>query len=480
MHKNNILLRGYEDGKAIKESIEYKPYLFMNSPEATGEYKTIFDVPVARVDFDSMGDARDFVKRYERVEGTSIYGMNRFVYPFIFDHYPGQIEFDQSLIRIANIDIEVASDKGFPDIGNAAHAITAITIKMGELFYAFGCGEFVTADPNITYYQSDSEKELLYKFLTIWKELAPDVITGWNIETFDIPYLVNRITNVIGETEAKTLSPWRILRERTIESHGKEQTVYNPVGIAVLDYLQLYKKFTFTQQESYSLNNIASVELGEEKTDYSQYGSLIRLYRENHQLFMEYNIRDVLLVDKLDKKKKLLELVFSLSYETKINLEDALTSVTLWDVIIHNYLLEQGIVIPFQDASKWREFKGAFVKEPQCRLHNWVVSFDLTSLYPMLIQQFNISPETYKGRIEEPMSIDKILAGGMREHIDDLRKNNLSAAANLCLYSKNKKGFMPMLMERFFNLRKGAKDIQLSAEQKIVSLEAEIARRSYK
>jgi DNA polymerase elongation subunit (family B) len=480
IYKNHILLRGYDsDGHAIKESIKYKPYLFTSNGKGDSEYTNIHGEKVHRVDFKTIRDAREFIKSYGRMSGINLYGMNRFVYPFIFDHYPGQIQFDQEKIRIAIIDIEVAAneDGSYCNIDAASNEITAITIKMGDLFYAFGCGEFTPSDKRVTYYQCDDEKQLLYRFLEIWKQLAPDVVTGWNIDTFDIPYIINRITSVIGEVEAKGLSPWKILNERTVKIFGKDHTVYNPVGLAVLDYLRLYKKFTFNKQESYSLNYIASIEVGEEKTDYSEYGSLQNLYKKNFQLFMEYNIRDVELVDKIDKKRQFMKLVFSLSYECKINLEDAMTSVTLWDVIIHNYLLEQKIVIPFADSSNWREFKGAFVKEPQLGLHKWVVGFDLTSLYPMLIQEFNISPETYMGQIPERMSIDELLDGGLSIHREDLLKNNLSAAANLCLYSKKKKGFMPKLMERFFELRDISKKQMMSAEVKITEIEAEMIRR---
>lgn len=466
-HKNYILLRGYDNDKIIMNSIKYNPYLFMNSKDTDTPYRTVHGQPVKRFDFETIRDAHDFISSHDGVSGISLYGMRRFVYPFIFDNYPGQIEFDQDRIRIATIDIEVASDKGFPDVNEAKHEVTAITIKMGNLIYAFGCGEFTTTDARVTYYQCDDEELLLRRFLVLWEQLGPDVVTGWNIEGFDIPYMVNRITNVLGEKEAKRLSPWNILRERTITFHNREITVYNPVGIAVLDYLALYKKFTFTQQESYKLDHIANVEIGAKKLDYSEYGSLINLYRQDFQKFMEYNIRDVELVDLIDQKKRLLELVFSLSFEAKVNFEDALTSVTLWDVIIHNYLMEQNIVVPFVNPNKHREFAGAFVKEPRCGAYSWVVSFDLTSLYPMLIQQFNISPETFRGQIPEKISVDKILNGAMDDIMSryTLRQDNISIAGNLCLYTKEQQGFMPKLMARFFDLRKQSKDQQIALEK---------------
>ncbi len=454
IHKNDILLRGYEDGISIQKAIPYKPYLFLRSDKGT-EFETIHGEKVVKLEFDSIKKARDYISGADE---NKIYGMHRFVYPFIFDNYPGQIEYKQSLIRVANIDIEVASDKGFPSIEDATCEITAITIMLGGLIYALGCGEFTTEDPKVTYYKCDNEEHLLQRFLEMWELLNPDVVTGWNIETFDIPYIINRITRVMGERNAKRLSPWRMLRERTVKIHGKDMICYNPVGVAVLDYLAIYKKYTYNDQSSFSLNNIASVELGEKKIDYSDYGSLINLYRENHQLFMEYNIRDVQLVDRIDQKKRLLSLVFALTYDTKINMEDALTSVTMWDVLIHNYLLEQKKVVPFSKSGVKTPFPGAYVKEPKVGLYNWVTSFDLTSLYPHIIMQYNISAETYRGKMDVDMDVDKVIAGGLTPYLPWLKEQNYAVAANLCLYSRDQKGFMPALMEKLFAQRKESND----------------------
>lgn len=466
--RNQILLRGYRDGQRIQESIPYKPSVFITSKTGNTIYRNLQGQPVDRLEFDSINDARDFMNTYKDVSGMTIYGLNKFVYTFIHDEYPGEIGYDPALINVCNIDIEVASDKGFPDISLAQYEVTAITMKVREKYVVFGCGDFVNKDPNVKYIKCADEHALLSSFLTFWnsKEYSPDVVTGWNIEFFDIPYLVNRIRNVLGDKDAKRLSPWQILEEYEVTARGNTVTAYRPLGIAVLDYVQLYKKFTFVQQESYSLNNIAQVELGEGKLDYSQYESLIDLYKNDYQTFIEYNIKDVDLVGKLDDKLKLIELVFALAYNAKINFGDTFASVNPWDVIIYNYLMDQRIVIPqMPSVSGGESIIGGFVKEPIVGMHKWVVSFDLNSLYPHLIMQYNISPETFVKRLPYDISIDQILSGGLKDVGYEYRDNDCAIAANLCMYRRDKQGFLPRLMETMYDDRSVYKKKMIEAKK---------------
>ena len=373
------MLRGYENGQRVQHRIPCKPYLFVNSKFGNSEYRNLKGKPVDRIDFDSPADARDFTKRYSDVNGFDIYGLTNYVYTFINDTYRGSIDYDPSIISLVNIDIEVAADQGFPNIQVADKEITAITMKKNDLYIALGCGDFVTDNPKVKYLKCKDESELLLKFLDVWrsKAFSPDVVTGWNIEMFDIPYIVNRIKRVLGDNMAKKMSPWELLEEKTITIAGNDYQAYVPVGISTLDYLQCYRKFSFTMQESYRLDHICHVELGERKMDYSEYDSLFDLYKKNFQLFIEYNIRDVDLVGRLEDKLKLLEQIYAIAYDGKVNYQDAFTSVRMWDVIIHNYLLSQKIVVPQPKVGdKDRQIIGAFVKDPQVGMHKWVVSFD--------------------------------------------------------------------------------------------------------
>jgi DNA polymerase elongation subunit (family B) len=389
---NKIYFRGYDKGFRVQKAVKYKPYLFLESEKGT--YRTLDNKPVEKIEFESIYDAKEFMEKYKDIDNFKYYGLTNFLYVFIKDFFKKDIDYDPNLIKIGTLDIECAADEGFPNIQTADKEITAITIKCNKRIYVFGCGEFKTNDPNIYYMKCVDEYDLIQKFLGCWQQLDLDIVTGWNIEFFDIPYIVNRIFKLFNEEEVKRLSPWRYVIEKTVEFRGKEQQSYNFLGISILDYYQLYRKFTFGNQESYKLDYISFVELGEKKVDYSEYGSLLELYKSNFQKFIEYNIHDCVLVDKLDEKMKFLEQVMALAYDAKVNYNDTLTTVRPWDVIIHNYLMDKKIVIPqFEKKTTLNSLVGGFVKEPKIGLSRWIVSFDLTSLYPSLIQQYNISPE---------------------------------------------------------------------------------------
>ena len=458
---NRVFVRGYENGKPVEYIKKYKPYLFL--PKKDGFYRTLDGNPVDKIEFDSIPAAKEFIESYKEVSNFNYYGLTNFQYVFVYDTYQGEIQYDPSIVSVVSIDIECAADEGFPDIQKADKEITAITLRKNGKSIVFGCGDYVAHAPDIMYVRCKTEADLLSKFLDVWnhKTWKPDIVTGWNIEFFDIPYIVNRINNVLNEEEAKRLSPWRILDEREIEFKGKQNQTFAPAGISVLDYYQLYRKFTFGNQESYKLDYIAQVELGEKKVDYSEYGSLLGLYKNNFQKFIEYNIHDCVLVDKLDAKLKFIEQVMALAYDAKVNYVDTMTTVRPWDVIIHNYLLDRRIVIPQFEVDKTPfDLVGGYVKEPRIGINKWVVSFDLNSLYPHLIMQYNISPETFKGKASGMPSIDKMLEGKFKSMYD------LSYAANGCMYDKDKQGFLPALMEKMYNDRVEYKQKMIEAKKR--------------
>ena len=446
---NNVYVRGYENNKPFTEISHYKPYVFV--PKQNGMYRTIKGKSVDKLSFDSIGDAREFLKTYEGVTNMEIYGLTTFPYLFLYDNFHGEQQYDLSEISVVSLDIECAADEGFPDIKEADKEITAISLRKKGNTIVFGCGNYTPTNDTITYVKCKSEIELLEKFLNVWKHktINPDIITGWNIEFFDIPYLVNRIKKLLGTKNANRLSPWGFIEERKVEFRGKQNQTYNIAGISTLDYYQLYRKFTFGNQESYKLDYIASIELGEKKLDFSEYGSLLELYKRNFQKFIEYNIHDVVLVDKLEDKLKFIELVIAFAYDAKVNYSDVMTTVRPWDIIIHNYLLDRRIVIPPVVKNTMNEsLVGGYVKEPKIGLNNWVVSFDLNSLYPHLIMQYNISPETFINKQQDFESIDDIIDG--RFSREDLE---YSFAANGCMYNKLRQGFLPALMEKMYDDR---------------------------
>jgi DNA polymerase elongation subunit (family B) len=465
LQRNDLLLRGVEgDGKRFKQKIKLNPYLFVPSNnKQPSDFRTLDGKIVDKINFDSVSDTKDFVERYSEVDNFRIYGSQNYAYVYINDVYNGVIDYNPTKIVVANIDIETEVTKGFPDPQVADNMITAITVKSGSKVFSFGLGAFKTSDKNIHYYRAKDEADLLLKFLQLWETLGPDIMTGWNIEGFDIPYLCNRIRRVLGEVLMKKLSPWGMVTERQMMMNNRSIITYTPVGISVLDYLQLYKKFTYTNQETYRLDHICNVELGERKLDYSTYASLMDLYEKDHQLFMEYNIRDVILVDKLDEKLGLIPLVLSLSYDAKINYVDALTTVRMWDTIVHNALMESNIVIPpHHSFKKEKSIEGGFVKDPQVGLHKWVVSFDLNSLYPHLIMQYNISHDAFTGERMD-LTVDKVLNGEVDTGY--LKEHDVTVCPSGYVFRRDKQGIFAELMQKLYDDRAKYKKEMIAAKQ---------------
>lgn len=529
---NRLLVRGYEDGQRFKDVIDYQPYIFVTAPNSDAEYRTLDDKPVTKFFPGSMKDTGEYVKEYSDVKGHNIYGVIPYEYQYINDNFPGEIKYDPTLISVVTLDIETDSEGGFPNIKTANKSITAITLRKNDKAMTFGLQPYTPELPYVTYIQCNDERDMLLRFLDLWNtsEWAPDVMTGWNVEFFDMPYIINRIERLFDEKMALRLSPWgRWEKRRDPNSRDDPDAQMRiPLGVNVLDYMQLYKKFTFSQQESFRLDHIAFIELGERKLDYGELGfdSLDAFYKGDFRNYINYNIRDVDLVYRIDQKMKLLEQVYAIAYDGKVNMIDSLTTVGMWDVIIHNYLLSKKIVIPLKKVGdKPRQIEGAYVKDPIIGLHKWVVSFDLNSLYPHLIMQYNISPETLRGQMLEydlavtTRSVDKILERDIdrvrdkeeRERIYEdivngvsglgdkislrqteyflqfetvrevMDKHNLTITPTGCLFDKDQRGFLPTLMETMYNDRSVWKRRMLDAKKqyekhKTQDWENEIAR----
>lgn len=463
---DKILHRGYENGKRFSYQEPCRPYLFLSPYSGPAEYRTLDGKAVKKIDFDSPREASQFIQKYKDVGNMQVHGLPMFAYTYINDNYKEDVQYDADLIRVLNIDIEVAADEGFPDIQKADKPITAITFKFKDKIIALGGGDYTPTRSDVTYIKCTDEANLLSKFLDAYRAVDPDIITGWNVEFFDVPYIINRITNVLGESSAKRLSPFNALRERNVVIAGRQNQVFDPLGVSVLDYMQLYKKFTFVMRDSYSLNNIAHIELGEKKLDYSEHDSLFDLYKHDWVKFIDYNIQDVELVARLEDKLKLIEQVLAIAYDAKVNYQDTFTSVRMWDLIIHNYLLDKNIVVPqFSKADKERQAEGAYVKDPQVGMHNWVVSFDLNSLYPHLIMQYNISPETWRGKVGAAPTIEQILDGAWNKYSDKLKEQNVTVAATGDMYDRDYKGFLPTLMQKMYDDRVVWKNRMIDAKK---------------
>ena len=472
---NKILVRGVdtERGDFIRRE-EFKPTMYVPGKQGDTKFRTLEGEKVYEVNPGNIKETRDFIKTYSEVGGFSVFGIDAFDVQYICDTWSGDIDFDPTKIRTYNIDIEVESDKGFPHPDKALSIINAITIydNIDDTYYTWGLepwnkedGEYAGSDIKIVYQHCSDEVALLTDFLQFWQKEPPHVVTGWNIDGFDIPYIINRYARIFGEKETKKFSPFGWIKERSVKTKfGKEQLVYDILGVQSLDYLKLYRKFTYKMQESYKLDWIGHVELGEKKLSYEEEGSLLQLSRVNPQKFIDYNIKDVELVKRLDDKMKLIDLAMTMSYDAKINYQDVFGTVKQWDAIIYDYLIRQNIVAPPKTFSgKSEQYAGAYVKAPITGKHEWIVSFDLNSLYPHLIMNYNISPETLVG-FDSRVDVDKLL----HEEVDlsNLKDENHTVAPNGAVYRRDKRGFLPNLMEKIYNERKIFKGKMLDAEQR--------------
>ena len=479
---NSMLIRGYDNGKHFSDRQEFHPTFFVPSKKKRSKWKTLDGQLVEPVKPGTIRDCREFIDKYSQVQGFNVYGNERYVHQYISENYPeDEIKFDLSKIKLVTIDIEVAAESGFPDVFNCAEELLLITIQdyNTKRITTFGSRPYKTNPnrKNYSYIDCHDEKGLIYTFLDWWQQHTPEVVTGWNCELYDIPYLVGRVERLMGEKLAKKFSPWGIVRRNEIRIQGRDNIAYDIAGVSIMDYLDLYRKSPATpNQESFRLDHIALMELGQQKLDHSEFDTFREFYTKNWQKFVDYNIVDVELVDKLEDKLKLIDLCCTRAYDAKINFTDVAFQVRTWDAIIFNYLKKKNIVIPQKDRNqKDEKYAGAYVKEPKPGKYDWVVSFDLNSLYPHLIMQYNISPETLLDQKHPSATVEKLL----NQEIEI--EGDYAVCANGAQFKKDKKGFLPELMEKMYNERVIFKKRMIKAKKAYEKtptkdLEKEIAR----
>jgi DNA polymerase elongation subunit (family B) len=461
---NQILVRGVENGKRFEARDEFFPTLYVKTKKES-KYRTLSGEVVEPIKPGTVRDCRDFYSKYDNVDGFEIYGNDRYIYQYISEKYPeDEIKFDISKIKLVTLDIEVASEAGFPDVESASEEILSITIQdyTTKKITTWGVKPFNNTRSDVTYNHCPSEYELLNSFINYWMVDVPDVITGWNIQLYDVPYICKRLNRVLGEKLMKRFSNWGLVTEGEVFINGRKHTTFDVGGLTQLDYLDLYKKFTYKVQESYRLDYIADVELGQKKLDHSEFDTFKDFYTKGWQKFIEYNIIDVELVDRLEDKMKLIELALTMAYDAKVNYADVFYQVRMWDNIIYTYLKKRDIVIPPRNKERKDEkYAGAYVKEPIPGIYEWVVSFDLNSLYPHLIMQYNISPETLLDERHPTVNVDKILNRNLTFEM----YKDYAVCANGAMYRKDVRGFLPELMEKIYNERVIFKKKMLAAEQ---------------
>lgn len=463
---NSILYRGYDsNGHRVQRKDHYKPTLFVPSSKPTG-WKSLDGKDVDSIQFDSMKEAKEYTETYKDVNGFTIYGNPNFIQQYISDKFPGDINFVRDQINITSLDIETEYADGFPEPSEAKNKITAITIKnnIDGIFYTWGLKDYDSTKALIkpvVYTMCHSEEQMLKLFLDHWNSptKSPDVLTGWNTKFFDIPYLVNRVNNILGPEYVKKFSPWGMVNPRKITKFNREQVTYDFIGIQSLDYMDLFLKFGYSYgtQESYKLNHIAHVVLGDEKLSYEESGSLKQLYIDDHQKYIDYNIKDVQLVDRFEDKMGLITLAMTMAYKGGVNYTDTFGVTAIWESIIFRKLKSQNTVPTIANSDSFKTaFAGGYVKTPMVGMHDWVVSFDLNSLYPNLIVQYNMSPETIAGDVE---------AGGVDYYLnhDEPVTSQYAVAANGSTYRKDKEGIVPNIIVDYYAERADIKKQMLNA-----------------
>ena len=478
-YKGKLLVRGIRNGEEYQEKVNFSPTLFTITNEKS-KHKTLTGLNLRPIEFDSIPRAREFKKQYD-TDSSPLYGMERYQYQYIANEYRDEIEYSKEFIKIYTIDIETSCEEGFPDVENPIEEILCLTVKnqTNKQIITWGTGDFKTDREDVFYKKCNSEKELIDEFIQFWTKSYPDIITGWNCKFFDIPYLMARITYLGGESEIRKFSPWGLVERKQITVRSRPKTIFVLHGINTLDYIDLYQKFIPTKQESYKLDYIGKVELGKGK-DEMPYETFREWYTKDFQSFVDYNIQDVEIVDGLEDKLKLIELILTMAYEAKVNYDDVFSQVRVWDVLIYNFLRNERIVVPpRQEHEKDTKYEGAYVKDPQVGMHNWIVSFDINSLYPHLIMQYNISPEKIIEMKPKGMTVNNLLE--KKIDLDYLKSQDSCITPNGAIFKKDNAGFLPRLLDKMYQDRVKYKKKMIKAKKeyqktKDVKLKKEIAR----
>lgn len=467
-YKNDILYRGYNHaGARIEKKEKFGPTLYTTTSKSDSDWTTLKGYPLNPKTFDKMSEARQFLEAFKEVSGFEVHGTTNYVHQFITNRWPDKIPYKEEWINTTYLDIEVDSaGKGFPEPSEAIYPVTAITLKSSnnDSYMVWALKGWKASesllDVPVVFRECKTENELLAMFLAHWCKNYPDIITGYNVLMFDLPYLVNRLRRISCEEAALRMSPWGVINSKTQrDSYNNEVDVYEIVGIQTVDYMVLFKKFGYSYGtlESYSLAHVAHVVLGEAKLSYDEYGSLANLWEQNPQLYIDYNIKDVILIVQLEEKLKLISLAMTMAYMAGVNISDTFGTVAIWDSIIYRELNRKKVAVPPSKVKNKKSYPGGYVKDPLLGVKEWLVSFDLNSLYPNLIVQYNMSPET--------------IVEGARDYGPDHYMDcapvggDYAVAANGAMFSKDRVGVLPEIIMGLYDQRRVIKGNMLKAQQ---------------
>lgn len=505
---NNLLYIGYDsNGQRLTKRLAYEPRIFVEDVKgvANENYVSITGKKLLEKDFNSISSCKDFIQTYKDV--FELYGSSKFDAQYVARTWRQQeVPYNSKFIRTFFLDIETWSGSPeFPVPHKPQFKITAITVYDSKTnsYRVFAEAnspggkvkvEQLSSQSNkkIMFTEYDSEEELLVAFLSFWTKNFPDVLSGWYSRTFDLPFIVDRLDFILGEGSSKKLSPWEMVRavEKKVKKGNNISKVkcYDIFGVNELDYRDLYEKYSQGKKESYALNYIAEEEIGESKHSFDM--TLHELYESDYHSYIDYNIQDVGLLVRLEEKLKFLELIIDVAYSGKVpTFVDALGTVKYWEILIDAHLEDknQAAQMKFMDDEIESEsYEGAYVKPPIPGKYNWVINYDFTSLYPSIIRQINIGPETLvpyhllpdeiKNSSLPSLDIQAMIDNAITD-TDLLRKYSLSYSANNKFYRTDSQSFLAELMEKFFNKRVMYKNLLKEAKNEVLDIEAEMRKR---
>lgn len=450
-----------KDGKRIKVTNSFDPYCYL---EGKGDAESIYGTKLVKKIFNTQYDRYKYLKDtnikrvFENLPATQQYLVDTF---WKENEKP---EFSKNPIKVLFLDIETYSPDEFPKPADPTHTVNVITCfdSLNGRYTTFGLKDYDNKDDDVVYHKCESERDLFKKFVMYIEKDYPDIMSGWNSEFFDLPYILNRCTRILGEEWTNRLSPSGRVYSRTIKGmFGVEQVRWYIEGMSLIDYLDVYKRFSVGVKESYKLDNIGAAELGEQKVDFGNM-NLATLSDNDWQTFVEYNIQDVRLLAKLEEKLKYTELIKMLAYVGLTTFEAALGSLSVINgaTAVRARYRDQKIpsFIRNEDTGK---NPGAYVGEPLKGFQENIISFDANSLYPNVMISLNMSPETKVAKIEDKNNSEIVLrhVNGQvfslkhDKFLEFCKKEQIAISKANVLFTQKRKGVMPEILDYYYNER---------------------------
>lgn len=467
-----VFYRGYsfdEHGNRhrVHTKLDYKPTLYVETKDETSEYKCLHGRRLAPKQFTSIPEAREFVKSFEDVMYICGYQPSRFEYNFLIVTFPEKMELGITDINVASVDIETTTDHGKIDTVNTPEEITLISYQNIKTKALVTWGSRPSIVENFVLCKN--EQDMFHRFIKHVEMDDPDVLTGWNIAGFDIPYIINRGTKIVGNA-IQRLSPFQMIEVKDEEIKGRASQKFTIVGRTILDMLELYLKFTFVKRVNNKLETIAMAELGVGKLK-NPCATFKEFYMLEWDTFVSYNQIDVIRVSELEDKLGLIALAMAIAYKAKINLGDVYGPVKIWECMILGKLFAENTLVSIKRPhNSSNGIEGAYVHEPKKGFVGWGVSIDAEALYPSIVVGLNMSPETLLG-MNMDASVSSLMGGS------DFSDKDYAIAANGSMYSKDKQGIIPRIMQEIKEERNISKKEMLVAKQQYIDTKDESFRK---